>query len=109
MPLPLPDLVFGSLVERWNCFAGVAFPAEARRYAAECLAVSRFDLSSRPVAAKESGLRMGAVGQITYTTLNYDRYWMAVLHTLAAFALFSGVGAGTASGMGQCRQAPGAG
>lgn len=32
VPLPLPDLVFGSLVERWNAFAPLAFPAKVRRY-----------------------------------------------------------------------------
>jgi CRISPR-associated endoribonuclease Cas6 len=104
MPLPLPDLVFGSLLDRWNAFAPVAFPAETKRYAAECLAVSRFELASRPVPAKEGGLRVGAVGQMTYVTLNYDRYWMSVIHTLAACAIFSGAGMGTASGLGQCRQ-----
>jgi CRISPR-associated endoribonuclease Cas6 len=107
MPLPLPDLTFGSLLERWNAFGSVAFPAEVRRYAAECLAISRFELTSRPVPAKEGGLRVGAVGQITYTTLNYDRYWMGVLHALAGFALYSGVGVSTASGLGQCRQVTG--
>jgi len=104
MPLPLPDLVFGSLAERWNAFAPVAFPVEVRRYAAECLAISRFDLSSRATPGKEGGLRVGGVGQITYATLNYDRYWMSLLHALAAFALFSGVGVSTALGMGQCRK-----
>jgi len=104
MPLPLPDLVFGSLIERWNAFAPLAFPIEVKRYAAECLAISRFDLASRSAPGKEGGVRVGGVGQITYTTLNYDRYWMSVLHTLAAFALFSGVGIQTAAGMGQCRR-----
>lgn len=104
VPIPLPGLVFGSLVERWNAFSTVAFPAETKRYAEECLAVSRYELATRPVAGKQGGLRVGAVGQITYVTLNYDRYWMSVLHTLASFALFSGAGAGTAMGLGQCRQ-----
>ena len=105
IPLPLPELVFGSLLDRWNAFAPLALPVETRRYASECLAVSRYDLATRPVPGKEGGLRVGAVGQITYTALNYDRYWMSILNALAAFALFSGVGVGTASGLGQCRQA----
>jgi CRISPR-associated endoribonuclease Cas6 len=103
VPVPLPDLVFGSLLERWNAFSPVAFPGETKRYADECLAVSRYELSTRPVPAKQGGLRVGAVGQITYATLNYDRYWMSVLGALASFALFSGVGAGTSAGLGQAR------
>lgn len=105
MPLPLPELVFGSLLERWNAFSPLALPEEVRRFVAECLAVSRFDLETRPVPGKEGALRVGAVGRITYATLNYDRYWLSLLQALAAFARYSGVGAGTSSGMGQCRMA----
>lgn len=101
--VPLPDLVFGSLAERWNAFAPLAFPPEVKRYAAECLAVSRFELSSRAVAMKGGGKRIGAVGRATYTALSYDRYWMSLVQTLATFARFAGVGAGVTMGLGQAR------
>lgn len=103
VPLPLPDLVFGSLLERWNAYAPLAFPAETRRYAAECLAVSSYHLHTRSLPLKEGGLRIGAVGDVTFTTLNYDRYWMSLLHVLGRFSLFCGLGAGTAQGLGQVR------
>lgn len=106
-PLPLPDLVFGSLLERWNRFAPLALPAETRRYAAECLAVSRFELRSRSVPVKSGGLRVGAVGTVTYAALNADRYWLNLLAALAAFARYAGVGAGVGLGFGQCRWLPG--
>lgn len=102
-PLPTASLVFNSLIEKWNAFAPVAFVPELRRYAEECLAVSRFDLESRAVPLKEGGLRIGAVGHITFTTTNFDRFWMGQIHALAAFALFSGIGAGTTQGLGQAR------
>lgn len=105
-PLPLPDLVFGSLLERWNSFAPAAFPAETRRYAAECLAISRFELRSRAMPVKEIGLLVGALGQATYTALNADRYWLSLLHTLAAFARYAGVGKSVGLGFGQCRSLP---
>lgn len=101
-PLPLPDLVFGSLLERWNAFAPLAFPAETRRYAAECLAVSRFDLLSRAIPSKEGGLRVGCLGTAEYTALTYDRYWLGILGALAAGAAYLGVGAGTGFGFGAC-------
>lgn len=107
VPLPLPELLFGSLVDRWNAFAPLAFPAEVRRYAQECLAVARYSLRTRPVASKEGGVRVGALGQIRYVTLNYDRYWMGVLAALADFACYSGVGGGTAMGLGQARRMSG--
>lgn len=103
MPWPLPHLVFGNLLDRWNAYAPLAFPEELRRYAEECLAIERFNLSSRVVAAKSGGLRIGCVGRVTYVTLSYDRYWMSLIHTLSRFALFSGVGAATSAGLGQCK------
>jgi CRISPR/Cas system endoribonuclease Cas6 (RAMP superfamily) len=48
-------------------------------------------------------MRAGAVGEIRYVSLNYDRYWMGVVQALAAFARFSGVGGGVSQGLGQCR------
>lgn len=101
--LPAPELVFGSLLEKWNAFAPLAFGPELRRFAQECLAVSRFDLKSRPVPLKDGGLRIGAVGQVTFTATNPDKFWLGQAHTLAAFAQFSGVGAGAAQGLGQAR------
>ncbi|HCE18257.1 MAG TPA: CRISPR-associated protein Cas6 [Anaerolinea thermolimosa] len=105
-PFPLPELVFGSLLERWNSFSPMAFPAEVRRFAAECLGVSAFNLSTRSARLKDSGLRIGCVGEVTFTALHYDRYWMNVLHTLAAYAFFSGVGASTPLGFGQASPGP---
>lgn len=102
IPVPLPDLVFGSLLERWNAFAPLSFPPEARRYAAECLALTRYELSTRAIPVKGGALRVGCVGQASYTSLSYDRYWMSLMGVLAAFARFAGVGAGASHGLGQC-------
>jgi len=104
VPLPLPGLVFGSLLDKGNAFAPIAFPPEFRRYAEECLAITRFELRSHGIPAKGGGSRLGAVGTITYSSLNYDRYWMSVCAALADFALFAGVGAGVSQGLGQCRR-----
>lgn len=103
LPFPLPDLALGSLLERWNSFAPLSFPPETRRYAAECLAVSRYELATRALPIKSGGMRVGAVGTIQYASLNYDRYWMSVLWNLAAFAAFAGLGIGTTMGLGQAR------
>jgi len=103
MPVPLPELVFGSLLDRWNAFAPIAFPAELRRYAEACLAMSAYRLRSHAVLVKDAGIRIGAVGWARYATLSYDRYWMSLIHLLAGYAFYAGVGAGTAVGMGQCR------
>lgn len=104
VPVPLPGWVFGSLLEKWNAFAPVALPPEARRFADECLALTRYHLSTQMLPLKENGLRTGAVGQARYTALNADRYWLSLMHLLANFALFAGVGAGTSMGLGQTRR-----
>lgn len=104
IPIPLPGLVFGSLVERWNAFAPLALDPDLRRFAGERVAISRYRLESRPVSTKNGALRIGGVGQVTYTMLADDRYALAGLNILADFALYSGVGVQTATGMGQCRR-----
>lgn len=104
-PFPLPELVFGSLLEKWNAYAPVVLPEEVRRFAAECLGVSRFELSTHAAPFKSEGaVKFGAVGTVTYAALNRDRYWLSVINLLADFAQFGGVGAGTTMGMGQCRR-----
>lgn len=104
LPFPLPELVFGSLLDRWNAFSPVELPQEMRRYAAECIAVSRYELATRSLAMKGGAVRKGASGWIEYYALNPDRYWMALANLLAEFAFFSGIGAGTAMGLGQARR-----
>jgi len=103
MPVPLPDWVFNSLLQRWNTFAPMAMPEETRRFANEVVGVSRYRLQSAVVPLKNGGRRIGAVGEATFIGLNHDRYWLSILATLARFALFSGVGVSTTMGMGQCR------
>lgn len=104
VPVPMPNLVFGSLVDRWNTFSPVTLNPEVRRFAAEMVALSRYRLESRVVEQKNNALRIGGVGQATYVALGGDRYWLAVLQMLADFALYSGVGSQTATGMGQVRR-----
>jgi CRISPR-associated endoribonuclease Cas6 len=106
-PFPLARLVFHGLLERWNAFAPLALPEDLRRYVDECLLVDRFELSSRAVPLKETGLRVGSVGMVAYRATNNDRYWLGLLHTLAEYTRFAGVGAGTSLGLGQCRKAAG--
>jgi len=103
VPIPLPDLFFGSLLDRWNATSTVALPAEARRYAAECVAVSNYRLRSRAVPGKDGAVQRGAVGRCDYTALNRDRYWCSVLSVLASFAFYSGAGYQTTQGMGVCK------
>lgn len=100
VPLPLPELVFGSLLTRWNAFAPLTLPEEVRRYAQECLAVSRYRLQTRML---QFGMAksVGFVGECQYTALVWDPYWLRAISLLAAYAFYSGVGIRTTVGMGQ--------
>lgn len=104
MPVPLPNLVFGSLVDRWNRFSPVTLSPEMRQYAEEAVALSSYQLESQVVVQKGGAPLIGGVGRATYTALGGDRYWLATLHMLADFALYSGVGVKTTMGMGQVRR-----
>jgi len=104
VPLPLPDLVYGSLLEKWNDFSPVAVSPEVRRFAQECMAISRYDLSTRAVPGKGEGMQIGFVGRCRYVALRADPYWLGVLQALTEYAFWAGVGYQTTVGMGQARK-----
>lgn len=103
LPVPLPELVVQSWLDRWNAFAEVALPAELTRYAAECLALSYYDLHTEVVHFGQATL-IGCTGQVSYYALNPDPYWLRLVHTLAAYSLFCGTGHKTTQGLGQTRK-----
>jgi CRISPR-associated endoribonuclease Cas6 len=113
MPLPLPRLVFEGLVRRWNAFSPVQVHPDVNRYAEEEMAISSYRLHTETVrfGAWERGnvgggrALPGFVGSCTYVLRRKDRYWMGLVHLLAAFALYAGVGKQTTMGMGQVRRA----
>lgn len=109
MPLPLPDLVFGGLLDKWNACAPIQIHPEVRRFAEECLAVSRYRTETLPVTFGENGGRgtvAGFVGTCSYAIQVRDKYWMGLIHLLAAFAFYAGVGRRTTMGLGQARALP---
>ena len=79
LPVPLPELVYGGLVMRWNQFAPVSISEEVRQYAEECLAINRYRLRTVAIRAKSRSVQIGFVGHCHYTTLNHDRYWMGLI------------------------------
>ncbi len=107
LPLPLPKLVFEGLARRWNTFASVALPMEVVRFAEECVAISRHRLRTERVSFGEQGEHgafPGFLGHVGYTFRVKDRYWMGLIHLLAAFSLYAGVGQRVTMGLGQARR-----
>lgn len=104
VPVPMPGLVFGSLLDRWNALSAVTLPDDFRLFAEEAVAISYHHLRTEVVQHKQGSLLIGAVGKVTYRALSDDIYWLACLNILADFAFYSGVGAKTSTGLGQCRR-----
>ena len=112
MPLPLPRLVFGSLLDRWNAFAPLRIDPEILVVVEQACTIARYDLRTEAVPLG-GGLQIGFVGRCTYGLppgrgiRPADEYAWRVLHLLANFAFFAGVGAKTTMGMGTVRMLPG--
>ncbi|MFZ4816433.1 MAG: CRISPR system precrRNA processing endoribonuclease RAMP protein Cas6, partial [Phototrophicaceae bacterium] len=87
-PIPLPELVFGSLCDRWNTFSSVAVLPELRQYARESIAISSFRLASKSVRGKDQQQEIGGRGKVRYVHTRYDRYWASVTGFLADFAFY---------------------
>jgi len=103
-PVPLPALVFGSLIERWNATSALPIDLDMRRIAEQSIGISRYRLESYPVPHKNGSLRIGGVGQVTYELLHGDSDPLKAMNILADFAFYSGVGVQTTNGMGRCRR-----
>ncbi|MFN6456288.1 MAG: CRISPR system precrRNA processing endoribonuclease RAMP protein Cas6 [Nostoc sp. EfeVER01] len=96
-PFPLPELVFNSLLRRWNIFA----PPELQFPEVEWNSlVSAYDLKTHALKM-EGGAEIGAQGWVKYRFLDSQQAKIATI--LSHFATFAGVGRKTAMGMGQVR------
>lgn len=102
--LPMPGLVFGSLLARWNEFAPSPLSEDLRRQAEEGLLIARYRLETRMLDFGKYK-EMGFEGECEYELqAAVAPAAAAQLATLADFAYYSGVGAKTAMGMGQARR-----
>jgi CRISPR-associated endoribonuclease Cas6 len=103
LPFPLPKLLFGGLLDKWNRFAGRALSEDFRFFAERCIAVSRYKLETVLWELEEGARVQGFLGSCSYAVLVKDPYWTRVAGLLLEFAEFGGIGAKTAMGMGISR------
>lgn len=96
-PFPLPDLVFGGLLRRWNAFAPVDLQLPDQEWQGVTAA---YDLKTYALRMK-GGAEIGAQGWARYEFKSQEQAQIAT--TLAHFASFAGVGRKTGMGMGQTR------
>jgi CRISPR-associated endoribonuclease Cas6 len=104
MVFPLPRLVFGSLLSRWNHCAPLPLAPELVEAFDTGIDVDRYTLNTQMQDFGRYQLQVGFVGQCTFGTrkgVAAEVVWGMQL--LAAFAFFAGVGYRTTMGMGQVR------
>lgn len=91
----MPELVFNSLLRRWNCVASedLRFPKLEWQGM-----IAAYDLKTYALRM-ESGSEIGAQGWVRYRFPDPEQARIATI--LAHFAFFAGVGRKTAMGMGQ--------
>jgi CRISPR-associated endoribonuclease Cas6 len=98
--LPTKELVFQSLLRRWNQYSGTPF-SEA---ILEPIFPSYFDIRTEIVMDSRSKL-IGCVGEVTFAILgDVEPETIRQINALADFALYSGVGRKTPMGMGMVRR-----
>jgi CRISPR-associated endoribonuclease Cas6 len=95
-PFPLPELVFGNLLRRWNAFAPVALQFPVVEWKG---LTSAYELKTYALKMK-GGAEIGTQGYVRY---EFPAEQAAIATVLAHFACFAGVGRKTAMGMGQTR------
>lgn len=100
IPLPLPEMVFGSLLDRWNATQSTALSRDLRQFAGDEVGITRYRLSTVLVPIEQGAGQVGFVGECRYQVWQADPANLRLLHLLAAFAFWAGVGYKTTWGLG---------
>ncbi len=108
VPLPLPALVYGSLIQAWNTFSPLPLPVHIGNFIDQSIGIARHRIATRIVQFGAAERHIGFVGTVSYIvkpTLTADeiRPYAPLLNLLTQFAFYTGVGARTTVGMGQTR------
>lgn len=115
VPLPLPDLLFGSLLRNWNRFSPLPFSEEAvlKDMFAHNLEITAHQIASQPaqlVFQKADGAYRtttlpGFIGHCHFRLVVIrDSRIVQQLNALADLAFFAGIGARTTMGFGVARR-----
>jgi CRISPR-associated endoribonuclease Cas6 len=103
VPLPDPQLVYGSLWQKWDAFSDVRVPESTYEEMAQALAVSQARVLTRTWKYPRFMLT-GFTGRVRFDLVRRVSVEAARLFGgLSALAFYSGVGYRTTMGMGQCR------
>ncbi len=115
VPLPLPDLIFGSLLRNWNQFSPTSFVEASllKEICAHHLEITHHRITSQLaqlVFQRDDGRYRttafpGFIGTCSLRLVElHDRAIIKTLNALADFAFYAGVGAKTTMGFGVTRR-----
>ena len=118
VPLPLPELVFGSLLQNWNRFSTVPFEEAAllKDLCAHHMEISHWRGGSEAArlvfrngkASYQTVTVPGFVGRCSMRLVgSHDPRFIKALNALANLAFYAGVGAKTTMGFGVARRLDG--
>uniref|UniRef100_UPI0030DC1000 CRISPR-associated endoribonuclease Cas6 n=1 Tax=Cyanothece sp. BG0011 TaxID=2082950 RepID=UPI0030DC1000 len=99
-PLPTPESVFKSLLNRWNKYSSL----KITDFTIDNLFPSCFDIQTQIVTDSRSKF-IGCVGKVEYRLLGeVDSLQIKHFNVLADYALYCGIGRKTTMGMGMTRR-----
>lgn len=100
VPVPVPELVFKSLLKKWQSFVS---PDEWDGLESSFASVrmEKFSLQSQPVWLKRQSVFRGCTGYCEYSFHHLENEQKKALSALSLFSFYGGVGYKTAQGMGQ--------
>ncbi|MFF7976832.1 CRISPR system precrRNA processing endoribonuclease RAMP protein Cas6 [Streptomyces sp. NPDC007905] len=105
IPLPDPELVYQSLLRRWNQYAPAPIAETVVKELLDAVVLTAHDILSQPVALPR-GNRVGFTGQAALALLGgTSPEAAAAFSALTRFAAVAGVGAQTTHGLGYVRTA----
>lgn len=102
VPLPIPQLMLGHWLEKWNAFAPLSLHPDVRAFAEGAVAVNRYDLHTEAIQFGAATI-IGFTGSCSLIVRSDDPYWRRIPHLLAAFSFWCGTGHRTPYGLGQTR------
>lgn len=100
LPLPIPRLVFGSLLQRWNAFSPGPLADDSRLFAELSLKLGYYHTRTRTVLLDQEH-QTGFIGPVEFRATSRDRFYLQTLATLCDFSFYAGVGYKTTAGFGQ--------
>jgi len=104
MPLPLPEYVFGNLIDRWARLASTTpLHPDLRDWIQANVDIGYHRIGSERVSFERAGkgFMIGFIGSVGYRIHSSESPFLNQVHALAHYARFAGTGAKTTIGLGQ--------